>query len=66
MAHDDLNPTGPAQPPLDQVYETQGNPITKEPAEQVSAQRHAREAAQQPTYIPPFLSLPSPASPIPS
>ncbi|KAI7303196.1 hypothetical protein KC315_g15800 [Hortaea werneckii] len=49
MAHDDLNPTGPAQPPLDQVYETQGNPITKEPAEQVSAQRHAREAAQQPT-----------------
>ncbi|KAI6822920.1 hypothetical protein KC332_g8938 [Hortaea werneckii] len=49
MAHDDLNPTGPVQPPLDQVYETQGNPITKEPAEQVQAQRHAREAAQQPT-----------------
>lgn len=40
---DGLNPTGPAQPPLDQVYETAGNPTTKEPAEQVQAQRHAQD-----------------------
>lgn len=34
-----LNPTGPSQPPLDDVYKTSGNPASKEPAEAASADR---------------------------
>ena len=34
-----LNPTGPSQPPLDDVYKTSGNPADKEPAEAASADR---------------------------
>lgn len=33
-----LNPSGPAQPPLNQAYNTAGNPASKEPAEQAGAQ----------------------------
>ena len=47
MSSDGLNPTGPAQPSLDQVYETEGNPASKEPAEQAQAQRNARDNTQQ-------------------
>jgi len=42
---DELNPTGPAQPSLDQVYETAGNPAEKEPAEQRQAQANASSNA---------------------
>jgi len=46
---DGLNPSGPAQPGLDQVYETQGNQASKEPAEKTTAQQNANDASQ-PTY----------------
>ena len=32
-----LEPTGPSQPPLNDVYKTAGNPAEKEPAEQAAA-----------------------------
>ncbi|KAF2768906.1 hypothetical protein EJ03DRAFT_313209 [Teratosphaeria nubilosa] len=41
MSQDALNPTGPAQPNLDQVYETSGNAATKEPAEARIAQQQS-------------------------
>ena len=34
-----LNPTGPAQPPLNDVYKTAGNPASKEPEEAAQADR---------------------------
>ncbi|KAK5117677.1 hypothetical protein LTR62_005100 [Meristemomyces frigidus] len=46
MSSDALNPTGPAQPNLDQVYETQGNAATKEPAEKQTAQQNAHETSE--------------------
>jgi len=42
---DGLNPTGPSQPSLDQVYETAGNPAQKEPAEQAQSQSNANNNA---------------------
>ncbi|KAI1657907.1 hypothetical protein F4813DRAFT_358364 [Daldinia decipiens] len=33
-----MNPSGPAQPPKDTAYKTQGNPVTSNPSEQNSAQ----------------------------
>ncbi|EMC93538.1 hypothetical protein BAUCODRAFT_76591 [Baudoinia panamericana UAMH 10762] len=38
---DALNPTGEAQPSLNQAYETKANPASKEPAEQRTAQSNA-------------------------
>ncbi|KAF3061621.1 hypothetical protein GL218_04196 [Daldinia childiae] len=35
-----MNPSGPAQPPKDIAYKTQGNPVTSNPSEQYSAQHH--------------------------
>ncbi|TKA62712.1 hypothetical protein B0A55_10637 [Friedmanniomyces simplex] len=43
---DGLNPSGPAQPGLDQVYETKGNQASKEPAEQRTAQQNANDPSQ--------------------
>lgn len=43
---DGLNPTGPSQPTLDQVYETAGNPAQKEPAEQAQSEYNARHNDQ--------------------
>lgn len=45
---DALNPTGPSQPTLNQVYSTQGNPATKEPAERVQANINASAAQNAP------------------
>jgi len=42
---DALNPSGPAQPSLDQVYETSGNPAQKEPAEKAQSQANATSNA---------------------
>ncbi|KAK4908018.1 hypothetical protein LTR49_023049 [Elasticomyces elasticus] len=42
---DGLNPSGPAQPGLDQVYEVQGNQASKEPAEQRTAQQNANDSS---------------------
>jgi len=42
---DALNPTGPAQPPLNQVYETAGNPAQKEPAEEAQSRVNATSNA---------------------
>ncbi|KAH9814273.1 hypothetical protein Tdes44962_MAKER05710 [Teratosphaeria destructans] len=47
MSQDALNPTGPAQPNLDQVYETSGNAATKEPAEARIAQQQAGRPTDQ-------------------
>ncbi|KAL9055844.1 MAG: hypothetical protein Q9162_003270 [Coniocarpon cinnabarinum] len=38
---DNLGPTGPPQPPLDQSYQVAGNPAQKEPAEQLAAHANA-------------------------
>lgn len=38
---DDLNPTGPSQPSLNQAYTTPGNPAQKEPAEQAQSNINA-------------------------
>ena len=54
-----LEPTGPAQPSLDQVYQTAGNPAEKEPAEQQAANVNAnapavgdqRVPSKQSTYV---------------
>ncbi|KAK0278057.1 hypothetical protein LTR35_009379 [Friedmanniomyces endolithicus] len=43
---DGLNPSGPAQPNLDQVYETEGNPASKAPAEDQIAQKNANDPSQ--------------------
>ncbi|KAK3115722.1 hypothetical protein LTR53_004643 [Teratosphaeriaceae sp. CCFEE 6253] len=43
---DGLNPGGPAQPNLDQVYETEGNPASKEPAQQQTAQQNSNDPSQ--------------------
>jgi hypothetical protein len=45
---DGLNPTGPAQPTLNQVYATQGNQATKEPAEKEQASDNAAAAKNAP------------------
>jgi len=45
---DALNPTGPAQPTLNQVYSTPGNPATKEPAEKEQASENAAVAKDAP------------------
>ncbi|OTB09719.1 hypothetical protein K445DRAFT_323699 [Daldinia sp. EC12] len=37
-----MDPSGPAQPPKDTAYETQGNPVTSNPSEQYSAEHHTR------------------------
>ena len=42
---DALNPTGPAQPSLSQVYETAGNPAQKEPAEEAQSRVNATSNA---------------------
>ncbi|KAK4545684.1 hypothetical protein LTR36_002638 [Oleoguttula mirabilis] len=47
MSQDALNPTGPSQPTVDAVYETQGNAASKEPAEEVQAQRNATDNSQK-------------------
>lgn len=46
---DALNPTGPSQPTLNQVYTTPGNPATKEPAEKAQASENASAAQNAPT-----------------
>lgn len=38
-----LDPQGPSQPPLNDVYKTSGNPADKEPAEKREAQSNATE-----------------------
>ncbi|KAK0660882.1 hypothetical protein DIS24_g2945 [Lasiodiplodia hormozganensis] len=45
---DDLNPTGPSQPTLNQAYTTPGNPVTHNPAERVAASATARSNADSP------------------
>lgn len=45
---DALNPTGPSQPTLNQVYSTTGNPATKEPAEKAQASANASAAQNAP------------------
>ncbi|KAL1651335.1 hypothetical protein SLS58_000674 [Diplodia intermedia] len=45
---DDLNPTGPSQPTLDQAYTTPGNPATHNPAERAAAGTTARANADSP------------------
>ncbi|KAI1650597.1 uncharacterized protein F4817DRAFT_236700 [Daldinia loculata] len=35
-----MNPSGPAQPPKDTAYKTEGNPVSSNPSEQHSAQHH--------------------------
>jgi len=45
---DALNPAGPAQPTLNQVYSTPGNPATKEPAEKAQASENATAAKNEP------------------
>ncbi|GAB7364512.1 hypothetical protein MBLNU230_g5321t1 [Neophaeotheca triangularis] len=37
MSGDDIHPTGPSQPTLNQAYTTPGNPASKEPAEQLQS-----------------------------
>lgn len=49
---DDLDPSGPAQPPLDDVYQTSGNAASKEPYEQ-------RKAAQTDNSAPTDTRIPS-------
>lgn len=39
-----MDPSGPAQPPKDTAYETQGNPVSSNPSEQRSAQKHHQHA----------------------
>ncbi|KAK4560814.1 hypothetical protein LTR86_005394 [Recurvomyces mirabilis] len=46
MSSDGLNPSGPAQPSLDQVYETKGNAASKEPAEERTAEQNAHQVSQ--------------------
>ena len=45
MPADALNPTGPAQPDLDDVYKTEGNAASKEPAEVKEAHSNATDAS---------------------
>ncbi|CAJ2513940.1 Uu.00g020590.m01.CDS01 [Anthostomella pinea] len=35
-----MDPSGPAQPPLNAAYKTEGNPVTSNPAEKSAAQHH--------------------------
>lgn len=37
---DALNPSGPAQPTLEQGYETKGNPADTQPAEKATAEKN--------------------------
>lgn len=61
---DDLNPQGPAQPSLDQAYETKGNAATKEPLEENLAQKHAQDASlSKVTYAPPSPTAPHALTP---
>ena len=56
-----LDPTGPAQPSLDQSYEAAGNPASKEPIQEHASNVNARAPAtsdqripaQQSTYVTP-------------
>ena len=45
MPADALNPTGPAQPELNAVYETEGNAASKAPAETAQAHSNATDAS---------------------
>ena len=38
-----VNPSEPAQPGPNQVYETQGNPASKEPAEEAQSNANAKD-----------------------
>lgn len=50
---DGLNPTGPAQPTLDSVYETSGNAASKTPADQSASQANAQSnSAATDTRVP--------------
>lgn len=44
-----MNPSGAAQPSLQQAYETKGNPAETEPAEKASAEQNAQSNAGQST-----------------
>ena len=46
MGYDAINPTRPAQPQLDQAYETNQNPASKVPAEVLSAQQHNMDSSR--------------------
>ena len=45
MPADALNPTGAAQPDLDDVYKTEGNAASKEPAEKKEAHSNTTDAS---------------------
>lgn len=47
-----LDPTGPSQPKLDQVYQAEGNPSQKEPAEKSAANANAHAPATGEERIP--------------
>ncbi|KAI1806633.1 hypothetical protein F4811DRAFT_509777 [Daldinia bambusicola] len=38
-----MDPSGPAQPPKDTAYETQGNPVTSNPSEQQEQQQQQQQ-----------------------
>ncbi|KAI1463100.1 uncharacterized protein F4812DRAFT_288124 [Daldinia caldariorum] len=44
-----MDPSGPAQPPKDTAYETQGNPVTSNPLEQQHEQHSARHHSRRNT-----------------
>ena len=56
-----MDPTGPSQPNLDQAYETPGNPVDKEPAEQQASAANAttNSAATTDKREPGDISIPS-------
>jgi hypothetical protein len=51
-----VNASEPAQPSLNTAYNTEGNPASKEPAEQQYAQQQNKDDAPQ-TYVQPKPSL---------
>jgi hypothetical protein len=69
QAQSALDPQGPSQPTLDTAYETAGNAVDKEPAEQVASDANAtqnggaavekRVPSQQSSFVAPSLSTPS-------
>lgn len=47
-----LDPKGPSQPSLDQVYEVEGNSASKEPAQAAKAKENANSNAPKTYAIP--------------
>jgi len=65
MSSDDLNPTGPSQPNLDDVYKVAGNPADKEPAEKAESSTQSDPNART-MYVHPSCSPSTPTNSPPS